>query len=87
MAARSAIINRPDRITGDGAIHAASKLVRNRKRVGCDGVYDVISRFAEYQTRLPENKTPRAVVPPTRPDFDNVLDGLIGLAADCRHGL
>ena len=86
VAARSAILNGYDRITGDGILHAATRLVRNRRRLACDGIHDVIAGFAAYQTRLPEQKRPRASVEPARPDSAKVLDAIIDLAAEYRHG-
>ena len=87
IAARSAILNRHDRITGDGILHAATRLVRNRRRLGCDGIHEVVAGFASYQTRLPEQKTPGAVLESSDPDSGRVLDVIIDLAAHCRHGL
>jgi len=87
IAARSAILNRYDRITGDGILHAATRLVRNRRRLGCDGIHDVIAGFAAYQTRLPEQRSPQASVEATDPDSGKLLDVIIDLAAHCRHSL
>jgi hypothetical protein len=91
IAARSAILNRHDRITGDGALHAVSKLVRNRKRLGPDGVYRVLECFADQQTRIPENKSAWGiagqVVPDGEPDVEKIFDGMMELVAEHRHGL
>ena len=87
VAARSAILNRHDRITGDGILRAATRLVRNRRRLGCDGIHEVVAGFAAYQTRLPEQKTPRATLGSADRDSGRVLDVIIDLAAHCRHSL
>jgi uncharacterized protein YdiU (UPF0061 family) len=87
VAARSTILNRHDRITGDGILHAATRLVRNRRRLGCDGIHDVVSRFAIYQTRIPEQKSPATSIDSPDHDSSRVLEAIIDLAADCRHGL
>jgi uncharacterized protein YdiU (UPF0061 family) len=87
VAARSAILNRYDRITGDGILHAATRLVRNRRRLGCDGIHEVVAGFAAYQTRLPEQRKPQAAPESADPDSGRVLDIIIDLAAHCRHSL
>lgn len=87
VAARSAILNRYDRITGDGILHAATRLVRNRRRLSCDGIHEVVAGFAAYQTRLPEQRNPQAGPESTDPDSGRVLDVIIDLAAHCRHSL
>jgi uncharacterized protein YdiU (UPF0061 family) len=87
IAARSAILNRYDRITGDGILHAVTRLVRNRRRLGCDGIHEVVAGFAAYQTRLPEQKSPQAALEASDPDSGRVLDVIIDLAAHCRHSL
>jgi len=87
VAARSAILNRYDRITGDGILHAATRLVRNRRRLGLDGIQEVVAGFAAYQTRLPEQKKPQAAPESVDPDSGRVLDIIIDLAAHCRHSL
>jgi hypothetical protein len=87
VAARSAILNRYDRITGDGILHAAQRLTRNRRRLACDGVYQVVQSVARYQTRLPERAGPGDSRPPDIAGAGRVLDGIIELLAECRHGL
>jgi uncharacterized protein YdiU (UPF0061 family) len=87
IAARSAILNRYDRITGDGILHAATRLVRNRRRLGCDGIHDVVAGFAAHQTRLPEQRPPQVSAESAGADSGKLLDVIIDLAADCRHGL
>ena len=87
IAARSAILNRYDRITGDGIVHAATRLVRNRRRLGCDGIHEVVAGFASYQTRLPEQKPPQVELESSGPDSGRVLEVIIDLVAHCRHSL
>jgi hypothetical protein len=87
LSARSRILNRADRITGDGIVHAAERLTRGRKRLGCEGVYAVVDGLARRQTRLPE----RSVSPgETRTGIDaaeRLLDGISDLLLTHRHGL
>jgi uncharacterized protein YdiU (UPF0061 family) len=87
VAARSSILNRYDRITGDGILQAAARLVRNRRRLGCDGVHEVVSGFAAYQTRLPEQRPASVAQASTDPDSRRVLEAIIDTTADYRHGL
>jgi hypothetical protein len=75
VAARSAAINAYARITGDAVAHAAARLVRSRKSLGPDALYDVIDRFAERQTRS------------KRPDAKRVFDDLFALVVKSRDGL
>jgi hypothetical protein len=83
LAARSATINAYTRVTGDAVAHAAARLTRARKRLGPDGLYDVIDRFAQRQSR--EGKD--AVDPPKRADAKRVFDDLFALAIATRDGL
>jgi hypothetical protein len=53
MRARSAIVNRFARITGDASIDAARRLVRERKRLGPDATYALIRRIIEEHATLP----------------------------------
>ena len=87
VAARSAIINRPDRVTGDGVLYAAERLARLRRRLGPDGVYEVVRRFGAHQTRRPESKPVAPAERSGRAEIDALLATLIDLVASCRHGL
>jgi len=87
LAGRSAVINRYDRITGDGALYAARRLMRCRKRLGAQRLTELIDRFVELQTLIPEKKTARAARGDDHPDVKRVLDYLIELVGELRHGL
>ncbi|HXV76842.1 MAG TPA: hypothetical protein VD788_11060 [Candidatus Polarisedimenticolaceae bacterium] len=87
VAARAAILNRYDRITGDGILHAAERLHRGRRRLGPEGVYAVVDGVARYQTRLPERAAPADARPPRVAGAERIFDGIVELLADCRHGL
>jgi len=86
IAERSAVRNRFDRITGDAVVYAADLLARERRALGPDGVWAVLNRFVRHQTLIPELRTPGS--PPrlgrsARRAFDEIL----GILAECRHGL
>ena len=84
VAARSAAINAYARITGDAVAHAAARLVRSRRVLGPDALYDVIERFAERQTKSAGAKGGAA---PRRPDAKRVFDDLFALVVHGRDGL
>jgi hypothetical protein len=84
---RSARINRYARITGDAALHAAKTLIRNRRRLPCDRMYAIISRFVEDQTRLPERRIFRGGRPLRQPDAKRVFNRLLDLLEECEYGL
>jgi hypothetical protein len=86
VAARSAVRNRFDRITGDAVVYAADLLARQRRALGPDGVSAVVDRFVQHQTLVPELRrpgTPARLRASARRAFDEIL----GILAQCRHGL
>ena len=89
VARRSAVINRRDRITGDGVDYATDRLIRDRRRLSSGKLHRVIAAFLDHQDLTPpEPAGDRA--PPARPpahDVRRVLDRLIEAVAEMRHGL
>jgi hypothetical protein len=85
VAARSAVINRRERVTGDGVDYAAERLLRRRRRLGNGRLQRVIAEFVTHQDLDPDHVRPRAR-PPGR-DVRRELAGLVRLLADLRHGL
>jgi len=89
VARRSAVINRRDRITGDGVDYATDRLIRYRRRLTSGKLHRVIAAFLDHQDlNPPEPAADRA--PPARPpahDVRRVLDRLIEAVAEMRHGL
>lgn len=84
VAARSSVINAYARITGDAVAHAAKRLVRSRKALGPDALYDVIERFAQRQSKAAGASGGYA---PRRPDAKRVFDDLFALVVESRDGL
>lgn len=84
VARRSAVINRRDRITGDGVDYATARLLRHRRRLGRGRLHRVIAEFVAHQDLNPDG--PPAAQPPSR-DVRRVLDSLLAVVAELRHGL
>jgi hypothetical protein len=87
IAWRSGIINRYARITGDAALYAARKLMRTRKRLTSETFHQVFRRFVDDQCLVPDLTRPEVRPPAPRTDAKRLLDGLVDLIAECRHGL
>ena len=85
VARRSAVINRRERITGDGAEYATDRLLRHRRRLGPGGLIRVIAEFVKLQDLNPETRASgtRGVASDAR----RVLDSLIEVVTELRHGL
>ena len=89
VARRSAVINRRDRITGDGVDYATDRLIRYRRRLSSGKLHRVIAAFVDHQDlNPPEPASDRepAERPPAH-DVRRVLDRLIAAVAEMRHGL
>ena len=84
---RSARINRFARLTGDGAVWAARKLLRARRRLPSHRFHEVIERFLDDQILVPEYRAPLRSAPPPAPDLRRVLLKLLAIVAENRHGL
>lgn len=89
VARRSAVINRRDRITGDGVDYATDRLIRYRRRLSSGKLHRVIAAFVDHQDLNPPepagDREP-AARPPAH-DVRRVLDRLIAAVAEMRHGL
>jgi len=85
VARRSAVINRRERITGDGVEYATDRLLRHRRRLGRAGLMRVIAEFVNHQDLNPSSASPEN--PPTPRDVRRVLDSLIAVITELRHGL
>jgi len=85
VARRSAVINRRERITGDGVEYATDRLLRYRRRLGRDGLMRAIAAFVNHQDLNPASADPRT--PPPARDVRRLLDSLIAVIAERRHGL
>jgi hypothetical protein len=89
VALRSAVINRRDRITGDGVDYATDRLIRCRRRLSSGKLQQVIAAFVAHQDLNPPELAVD-VEPAARPpahDVRRVLDQMIEVVASLRHGL
>jgi hypothetical protein len=92
MAARSAITNRSDRITGDAICNVGDRLIKVRKKLERKDLFDVIANFINDQVRVPEVKI-KGVVRSTiaqkklsgKPE--TILKALGRVVYEMRHGL
>jgi uncharacterized protein YdiU (UPF0061 family) len=89
VARRSAVINRRDRITGDGVDYATDRLIRYRRRLSSGKLHRVIAAFVDHQDLNPpepaSDREPAERAPAQ--DVRRVLDRLIAAVAEMRHGL
>ena len=79
------MINRRERITGDGVEYATDRLLRHRRRLGREGVMRVIAEFVNHQDLNPASASASSAQP--RGDVRRVLDSLIRVVTELRHGL
>ncbi|MFI5314110.1 MAG: hypothetical protein ACHQ6T_00280 [Myxococcota bacterium] len=89
VARRSAIVNRRDRITGDGIDYATDRLIRYRRRLSSGKLHRVIAAFVDHQDLNPREPASDREPPDRQPAHDvrRVLDRLIAAVAEMRHGL
>ncbi len=52
---RSSVINRPDRITGDGVIYVTDRLLKDKKRISSDEFHKILEDIVHYQVLVPEH--------------------------------
>jgi hypothetical protein len=87
VAGRSAVINRYDRVTGDAALHVARRLLRQRKRLGAQRLTELVERFVELQTLIPERKHSARAREDDDPDVRRVLGFAAEVVEELRYGL
>jgi len=89
IAARSATLNRYDRITGDSVDHVSNRLIRARRRLGPDALYRLIQRFTDYQDLIPEHESARLEdgAPALPEAAERVFARMVALAGEYREGL
>ena len=87
QARRSARINRFARLTGDGAVWAARKLLRLRRRLPSHRFHELIERFVDDQVLVPERRPRARAAAPEAPDLRRALTRLLAVVESNRHGL
>jgi len=90
VAARASIIDRAERITGDGIDFAAARLLRNRSLLTPDELRDLVERFTDHQDLTPgperRSRWVRGGSPPS-PVVGAVLARMLRMVRDHREGL
>lgn len=92
MAARCAITNRSDRITGDAICNVGNQIIKSRKKLERKELFDVISSFIHDQIRVPEVKITgvvRSTVATKKLSGkpETILKALGRVVYEMRHGL
>jgi hypothetical protein len=90
IAPRAAIINRAERITGDGIDYATARLMRSRRALSPRALHALVERFVEHQDLMPGRRPapPRsgeAAAPATA--GARVLDRMLRAVRELREGL
>ncbi len=84
---RVAVINRADRITGDGIDFATARLMRNRKRLSSRELHDLVARFVEHQNLSPKRSAGSARRAEPAEPVARVLDRMLRVVRELRDGL
>lgn len=85
LAARAAVVNRPDRITGDGLSAVEEVVVRHRSRIGSGSLHRLITAFVKEMVLDPDQ--PAARRPPLPPLELKLLERMKALVEECREGI
>jgi hypothetical protein len=90
IAPRAAIINRAERITGDGIDYATARLMRSRRALSPRALHALVERFVEHQDLMPGRRPapPRSgetAAPATA--GTRVLDRMLRAVRELREGL
>ncbi len=83
LGVRSAEVNAYARVTGDAVSHAASRLVRARRTLGADALFEIIDRFASARPTV----SGRGEGPRDAAGAKRVFDDLMELTIQTRDGL
>jgi hypothetical protein len=89
VARRSSVINRADRITGNGVDYATHRLLRARRQLKPEQVSGMVDLFAQDQelSPPPAAATRRATTRRAPPPMRRLLDAMIQEIEDHREGL
>lgn len=84
-AARAGAQNAYARVTGDAIAHASARLTRSRRRLGAEGTWEIVDRFADFPGSAGRGR--RALAAAGSADAKRVFDELIRLVVLSRDGL
>jgi len=89
LAARSALINRYERVTGDSIIHVAKQVMNSRKHLRSDELHQIVNKFISQQVLWPDYFQ-RSTMP--RKKLRNrkakkAFESMLRIVKDCREGI
>lgn len=89
VTARSALINRYDRVTGDSIIHVARQIMNSQKYMKYEELHQILDKFIEQQILWPEYFQHSIV---TRSKLRNkkakkTFESMLKIVKDCREGI
>lgn len=92
VAARSEILNRRERVTGDAICNIGDKIIRSRKQLERRDLFNVIMTFIDEQVLVPEtrvknDKRPTLETRKLNGKTEKVIKSLGKVVRDMRHGL
>lgn len=81
---RSSVINKADRVTGDSITYIVEEVVKRRKRLSPEEIYNLIQNFSDYQILDPEKK-----VAPIKPEkkHEKLFKEFVEITREYREGL
>lgn len=81
---RSSVINKAERVTGDSITYIVQKLVKLRKKLSLDEIYQLVHDFALYQNLDPNfNQRPAKV----DKKEERILRDFFKIVRECREGI
>lgn len=86
VVARAAVVNRAERITGDGIDYAAARLLRARRKLSTAEFHDLVGRFFDAEDLRPEAAR-RARPGRATPRVERVLASMRRAVRELREGL
>lgn len=84
---RSAVINRFDRITGDGVLIASKRLIKSSNAMNSNDIYKIICGFAEGQILLPGDRRQEHDPATWEPCTRQLYQSMIKIVSEYREGL
>jgi uncharacterized protein YdiU (UPF0061 family) len=85
---RSALINRYERITGDGVLIASKRLIKSSNTMNRNDIYKILCGFTEDQVLLPEERRAQAHNPAAWEPCSRLLyQSMIKIVSEYREGL
>ena len=89
ISARSALINRYERVTGDSIIHVAKQVMNSRKHLKSDELQQIINDFITRQVLWPEyfkhTSLPRTKLHNRK--AKKAFESMLKIVKDCREGI